>query len=32
MLAGGVSIRELAECLDHSDPASTVRVYAHMLP
>ena len=32
MLAGGVSIRELAEYLGHSDPAFTLRVYAHMLP
>jgi integrase len=32
MLAGGVSIKELAECLGHSDPAFTLRVYAHMLP
>jgi integrase len=32
MLAGGVSIKELAECLGHADPAFTLRVYAHMLP
>ena len=32
MLAGGVSIKELAEYLGHSDPAFTLRVYAHMLP
>jgi integrase len=31
MLAGGVSIKELAEYLGHSDPAFTLRVYAHML-
>lgn len=30
--AGGVSIKEHAEYLDHSDLAFTVRVYAHMLP
>jgi hypothetical protein len=32
MLAGGVTIKELAEYLEHSDPAFTLRVYAHMLP
>lgn len=32
MLAGGVTIKELAEYLGHSDPAFTLRVYAHMLP
>jgi integrase len=32
MLAGGVSIRELAEYLGHADPAFTLRVYAHLLP
>ena len=32
MLAGGVSIKELAEYLGHSDPAFTLRYYAHMLP
>ncbi|MBV9095687.1 MAG: site-specific integrase [Streptosporangiaceae bacterium] len=32
MLAGGVSIKELAEYLGHSDPAFTLRVYAHLLP
>jgi integrase len=32
MLAGGVSIKELAEYLGHADPAFTLRVYAHMLP
>jgi integrase len=32
MLAGGVSINELAEYLGHADPAFTLRVYAHLLP
>jgi integrase len=32
MPAGGVSIKELAEYLGHSDPSFTLRVYAHMLP
>ena len=32
MLAGGVSIKELAEYLGHNDPAFTLRIYAHMLP
>jgi integrase len=32
MLAGGVSIKELAEYLGHGDPAFTLRAYAHMLP
>jgi hypothetical protein len=32
MLAGGVSIRELAEYLGHADSAFTLRVYAHLLP
>jgi integrase len=32
MLAGGVSIKELAEYLGHAEPAFTLRVYAHMLP
>jgi integrase len=32
MLAEGVSIKELAEYLGHSDPGFTLRVYAHMLP
>jgi integrase len=31
MLADGVSIKELSEYLGHSDPAFTLRVYAHML-
>ncbi|MEU0520780.1 site-specific integrase [Streptosporangium sp. NPDC006007] len=32
MLSGGVAIKELAEYLGHSDPAFTLRVYAHMQP
>jgi len=32
MLAGDVSIKELAEYLGHADPAFTLRVYAHLLP
>ncbi|GAA3242321.1 hypothetical protein GCM10020216_068840 [Nonomuraea helvata] len=32
MLAGGVSAKELAEYLGHSDPGFTLRVYAHMMP
>ncbi|MCW2882837.1 MAG: integrase [Sphaerisporangium sp.] len=32
MLAGGVSIKELAEYLGHADPGFTLRVYAHMMP
>jgi hypothetical protein len=32
MLAGGASIKELAEYLGHADPAFTLRVYAHLLP
>jgi integrase len=32
MLAGGVSVKELAEYLGHADPAFTLRIYAHMLP
>ncbi|GAA0952611.1 tyrosine-type recombinase/integrase [Nonomuraea longicatena] len=32
MLAGGVSVRELAEYLGHADPGFTLRVYAHMMP
>jgi integrase len=32
MLAGGVSIKEVAEYLGHADPAFTLRVYAHLLP
>jgi integrase len=32
MLAGGVSVKKLAEYLGHADPAFTLRVYAHLLP
>ena len=32
MLAGGVSIKELAEYLGHSDPAFTLRTYTHFMP
>jgi integrase len=32
MLAGGVSVKELAEYLGHFDPAFTLRYYAHLLP
>jgi integrase len=32
LLAEGVSIRELAEYLGHSDPGFTLRTYIHMLP
>ncbi|QIZ35902.1 tyrosine-type recombinase/integrase [Saccharopolyspora sp. ASAGF58] len=32
MLAGGVTIRELAEYLGHKVPGFTLRVYTHMLP
>jgi integrase len=32
MLAGGVSIKELAEYLGHHDPGFTLRIYSHMLP
>lgn len=32
MLAGGVTIRELAEYLGHKDPGFTLRVYTHMRP
>lgn len=32
MLAGGVSVKELAEYLGHTDPAFTLRYYAHLLP
>jgi hypothetical protein len=31
-LAGGVSVRELAEYLGHEDAATTLRIYAHMMP
>lgn len=32
MLAGGVSIRALADYLGHDDPAFTLRVYSHLMP
>ncbi|MEO3861771.1 site-specific integrase [Acrocarpospora sp. B8E8] len=32
MLAGAVSIKELAEYLGHADPGFTLRAYAHMMP
>ncbi|PKW18983.1 tyrosine-type recombinase/integrase [Saccharopolyspora spinosa] len=32
ILAGGVTIRELAEYLGRKDPRFTLRVYTHMLP
>lgn len=32
MLAGGISVKELAEYLGHADPGFTLRVYAHMMP
>jgi integrase len=32
LLADGVSIKELAEYLGHTDPGFTLRVYEHMLP
>ena len=32
MLAGGVSIREVADYLGHADPAFTLRVYTRLLP
>lgn len=32
MLAGGVSIKELAEYLGHHDAGFTLRLYAHLLP
>jgi hypothetical protein len=32
MLDGGVSIKELAECRGHKDPAFTLRLCAHVLP
>ena len=31
-LAGGVSVRALAEYLGHADPGFTLRVYAHLMP
>jgi integrase len=32
MLAGGVSVKELAQFLGHKDEAFTLRVYTHLLP
>lgn len=32
LLAQGVSIKELAEYLGHSDPGFTPRTYTHMVP
>jgi integrase len=32
LLAQGVSIKELAEYLGHSDPGFTLRIYTHMVP
>jgi integrase len=32
LLAAGMSIRDVAEYLGHSDPAFTLRVYTHLLP
>ena len=32
MLAGGVSIRALADYLGHADPGFTLRIYAHLMP
>jgi integrase len=32
LLAGGVSIKELAEYLGHHDPGYTLKIYAHLLP
>jgi integrase len=32
MLAGAVSVKELAEYLGHHDPAFTLRVYSHLMP
>lgn len=31
-LAGGVSVRALADYLDHADPGFTLRVYSHLMP
>ncbi len=31
-LAGGVSVRALADYLGHADPGFTLRVYAHLMP
>jgi integrase len=32
LLAQGVSIKELAEYLGHSDPGFTLRTYTHLVP
>lgn len=32
VLAGGASIRDLAEWLGHDDPGFTLRVYSHLMP
>jgi len=32
VLAGGASIRDLAEWLGHEDPGFTLRVYSHLMP
>jgi len=32
LLAGGVDVRALSECLGHHDPAITLRIYAHLMP
>jgi integrase len=32
LLAAGMSIRDVAEYLGHSDPAFTLRTYTHLLP
>lgn len=32
LLAGGVSVKELAEYLGHHDPGYTLKIYAHLLP
>jgi site-specific recombinase XerD len=32
LLAGGASVRELAEVLGHHDPAFSLRIYGHLQP
>lgn len=32
LLAGGVSIKEVAEYLGHTDPGFTLRTYTHLVP
>ncbi len=32
LLAGGVSIKEVAEYLGHADPGFTLRTYTHLVP